>query len=260
MAADASRMPAREASYRNLVLNQRIEVRAPFVARSSWERCGAAVAEKFAGEVFLGLDLSAVRDLTACVAISAVEARWHVRPTFWLPTEDLAERARRDRVPYDVWAKQGLIELTPGATIEYEYVARWLFQKFGEWRIAKVGFDRWNMKHFRPWLKKAGFRDSDIEGEESKFVEFGQGTESMSPALRTLESAILSANIAHGAHPVLTMCMGNAVVNSPDPSNRKLDKARSSGRIDGAVALAMAIGVAGAEKPGDGSGPGIKIL
>jgi phage terminase large subunit-like protein len=260
MAADASRMPARESEYRNLVLNQRIEARAPFVSRTSWESCDRPVLDKFTGEVYLGLDLSAVRDLTACVAISAVEAFWHVRPTFWLPTVDLDERARRDRVPYDVWAKQGLIELTPGATIEYEYVAQWLFQKFGEWRIAKVGFDRWNMKHFRPWLKKAGFKDADIEGEDSKFIEFGQGTESMSPALRTLESAILSETLCHGGHPVLTMCMGNAVVNSPDPSNRKLDKARSSGRIDGAVALAMAIGVAGANKPKDTKSVGIRIL
>lgn len=260
MAADASRMPARENEFRNLVLNQRIEARAPFVSRSSWEPLGKPIAKKFTGDVYLGLDLSAVRDLTACVAISDVEAAWHVLPTFWLPTVDLDERSRRDRVPYDVWAKQGLIELTPGATIEYEYVACWLFQMFGTWRVKKVGFDRWNMKHFRPWLKKAGFKDSDIEGEHSKFVEFGQGTESMSPALRTLESAILGGTLRHGGHPVLTMCMGNAVVNSPDPSNRKLDKARSSGRIDGAVALAMAIGVAGATKPGDSGAPGIRIL
>jgi phage terminase large subunit-like protein len=80
-------------------------------------------------------------------------------------------------------------------------------------------------------------------------VPVGMGTQSMSPALRTLEGWLLAHKLAHGMHPVLTMCMANAVVSSPDASNRKLDKKKSTGRIDGAVALATAAAVAGETKP-----------
>ena len=107
--------------------------------------------------------------------------------------------------------------------------------------MTKVAFDRWNFSQFKPWLSKAGFSEHLIE---QTFVQFGQGTQSMSPALRQLESLILDRKIRHGMHPVLSMCAANAVVEGKDASNRKLSKARSSGRIDGMVALAMAIGVA----------------
>src|SRR5690606_2544741 len=92
-----------------------------------------------------------------------------------------------------------------------------------------------------PWLVKAGFSEEEIE---DLFVEFGQGFASMSPALRELEGDLLNGRVAHGNHPVLTMCAANAVVVTDPSGNRKLAKDRSSGRIDGMVALAMARGVA----------------
>jgi phage terminase large subunit-like protein len=107
--------------------------------------------------------------------------------------------------------------------------------------VTKVAFDRWNYAHLKPWLSKAGFSEHLLE---QTFVEFGQGTKSMSPALRELESLILDRKLRHGGHPVMNMCSANAVTEGPDASNRKLSKKRSSGRIDGLVALAMAIGVA----------------
>ena len=111
---------------------------------------------------------------------------------------------------------------------------------FDDYRIARIGFDRWNFRHLKPWLEKAGFSETAIK---EQFVEYGQGTQSMSPALRDLESLVLDRKLRHGNHPALTMCMLNAVTDSKDSSNRKLSKKRSSGRIDGAVALCMAIGV-----------------
>jgi phage terminase large subunit-like protein len=112
---------------------------------------------------------------------------------------------------------------------------------FARHHVVKLGFDRWNFRHLKPWLIEAGFSETAIK---EKFVEFGQGTQSMSPALRELESLILDRKLRHGGHPVLSMCAANAVVEGPDASNRKLSKKRSSGRIDGMVALAMAVGVA----------------
>jgi phage terminase large subunit-like protein len=120
-------------------------------------------------------------------------------------------------------------------------VAAHLRNVFADYKIGKLAFDRWNMRHLRPWLLKVGFTEEVID---EKFVDFGQGTQSMSPALRDLESLLLDGKIAHGGHPVLGMCATNSVVEGKDGANRKLSKARSSGRIDGMVALAMAIGVA----------------
>jgi phage terminase large subunit-like protein len=244
MADDARRMPSREAEYRNLILNQRVEASAPFVSRSLWASCNAEPKSIDDVAVYGGLDLSAVNDLTAKVYIGQVDGIWQVHPTFWLPREGLEDKARKDRVPYDVWYQQGHLLAAPGKSVDYEYVARILWDDFSRLSIKKIAFDRWGFKHLKPWLLKAGFTEDQVEGDDAVFVEFGQGFASMSPALRDLEGEILNGRIAHGGHPVLTMCAGNAVVATDPSGNRKLAKDKSSGRIDGLVALAMAMGVA----------------
>lgn len=185
-----------------------------------------------------------MNDLTALVLIAPHEGRWHVQPTFWLPGEGLYEKARKDRVPYDVWHEQGHLEATPGRSIEYEWVAHHLRDLFERYDIRKLAFDRWNWRHLKPWLERVGFGEDDLE----RFVEFGQGYQSMSPALRTLESDLLNGKLAHGKHPVLSMCAANAVVQSDPSGNRKLAKDKSRGRIDGMVALTMARAVAETEE------------
>jgi len=242
MAADAKRMPSRQNEFENLILNRRVEKRSPFISRSLWNECAKSVAE-YGPELPLygGLDLSEVNDLTALVLVGQIEGVWHVRPTFWLPEEGLFERARKDRVPYDEWHRQGYLATVPGASVSYEYVAEWLHGVFERHNVVKLAFDRWNWRHLRPWLERVGFTEQQLE---EQFVEFGQGFQSMSPALRDLESEILNGKLAHGDHPVLKMCAANAVIQSDPAGNRKLSKAKSTGRIDGMVALTMAMGVA----------------
>lgn len=235
-AEDARRMPSREAAYRNLICNQRVEARNPFVTRSVWEGCGA-LAEPLEGKrVWGGLDLSSVSDLTALVLVSDAG---DVHPTFWLPSEGLAEKSRADRVPYDLWARDGWLETTPGRSIQYEFIAAYMRDVFDRYDVQAIAFDRYNMRFLKPCLERAGFSEDELE----RFVEFGQGFVSMSPALRELESKILNAQIKHGNHPVLAMCANNATVVQDPAENRKFVKTRASGRIDGMVALAMAVGV-----------------
>jgi phage terminase large subunit-like protein len=248
MARDASRMPAREAEFRNLILNQRVAASKPFVSRSTWQACGAEVKDVRNVPCYAGLDLSSVSDLTAFVKIGMIDNVWQVHPMFWLPGNGLAEKSRLDHVPYDLWAEHGFLMPTPGPTVSYEYVAAFLKTQFEQYDIRKLGFDRWNMKHLKPWLEKAGF---SVQFIEDRFVEFGQGTQSMSPALRDLEAAILDRALAHGNHPVLAMCATCAVVEGKDDANRKLSKNKSTGRIDGMVALAMASAMAMQMKPVD---------
>ena len=241
MAADAKRMPAREAQYRNLVLNQRVHVSTPFVPQSVWDSCNGCVAPLEGLQVYGGLDLAAVSDLTALVLIGWRDGKWHVHPTFWLPTDGLAEKAAADHAPYDLWHARGLLQLSPGKTVSYEFVAHELRQLFKRYTIQKLAFDRWNFRHLQPWLLKAGFTEVMIK---DRFVEFGQGMQSMSPALRDLEQILLDGQLAHGGHPVLTMCVSGAVITTDDAGNRKPSKRKSTSRIDGLVALVMAIGVA----------------
>jgi phage terminase large subunit-like protein len=245
MAADASRIPSRENEFRNLILNQRVEASSPFISQQLWSACGTK-PESLAGvPVYAGLDLSEVRDLTALVMIGQVNGVWQVHPIFWLPGTGLAEKSRADHVPYDVWKAQDQVVTTPGKSVDYAYVAAELRGLVGTYNIVKIAFDRWNFRHFKPWLLQAGFTEKEVT---EKFVEFGQGFQSMSPALRDLESTILDGKLAHGNHPVLSMCAKNSVVQKDPAGNRKLTKARSSGRIDGMVALAMALGAAPQEQ------------
>jgi len=242
MAEDARRMPSRESEYRNLVLNQRVERNNPFVAPAIWKQNGAPPLDDFDGlDVYAGLDLSETNDLTALVLLAKHDGAWHVKPTFWLPEDGLRDKAQKDRVPYDVWADSGLLQTTPGKSIEYEFVAEHLRMVFDRLNVKKLAFDRWNMRHLKPWLVRVGFGEWDLE---TKFSDFGQGFISMSPALRTLEGQLLNGNLRHGMHPVLTMCAANAVVQADPAGNRKLSKSKSRGRIDGMVALAMAMSIA----------------
>ncbi len=241
MAEDARRMPSREAEFRNLVLNQRVEANSPFVSKSLWQTCGAAVKPIDKVPVYGGLDLSEVKDLTALVLVGQVDGVWQVHPTFWLPGDGLAIKARADRVPYDQWQREGKLIAAPGKSIDYDYVSLWLREQFEHYDIKKIAFDRWNFKHLKPCLLRAGFPEKEIE---DRFVEFGQGFQSMSPALHDLEGEILNGRLAHGNHPVLAMCANNAVVQTDPAGNRKLTKSKSSGRIDGMVALTMAMGIA----------------
>ncbi|MNF39837.1 Phage Terminase [compost metagenome] len=237
-ASDAKRLPSREPAYRNLILNQRVEARAPFISKAVWDENAATPGNLRGQKVYAGLDLSSVSDLTSLVLVGETG---DIFPTFWLPEEGIQEKSRADRVPYDLWARDGLLELTPGRSIQYQFVARWLRNMFDECDVQALAFDRYNMRFLTPWLVEAGFTDDEL----LKFKNFGQGFVSMSPALRELEARLLAKQLRHGNHPVLTMCAANAVTVADDAGNRKFTKSKATGRIDGMVALAMAVGAQG---------------
>jgi len=240
-AKDAKRMPSMEAEYRNFILNQRVEANNPFVTPTLWQRNGGIPLDDWGDAVvYGGLDLSTTNDLTALVLMANINDFWQVHCRFWLPENGLVDKSRTDRVPYDLWHKQGHLSATPGSAVEYSYIAREMAQIFERYNVAKIAFDRWNWKNLRSWLSESGFSDYDLE---HKFESFGQGYGSMSPALRELEALLLEGKVRHGMHPVLTMCAQNAVVQMDPAGNRKLAKDKSSGRIDGMVAMAMAAGV-----------------
>jgi phage terminase large subunit-like protein len=167
-------------------------------------------------------------------------SEWHIRPFFWTPEKGIRDRAKRDRVPYDVWVEQGFLRTTPGSTVDYEFVAQEICDIVGAGDMRAVAFDRWRIDLFRKELDRMGLT--------LPLVPHGQGFKDMSPALDALEAALLNGALRHGGHPVLTMCAANAVVTRDAAGNRKLDKGKANGRIDGMVALAMALAAAGGEE------------
>jgi len=234
-AETARRMPSAENAYRNLILNQRVNMSNPFISRAVWEANGGAPSfDVFDRDVYIGLDLSSRHDLTAAVAVVKRGGKWHVWPTFFVPRQGLAERAHRDRVPYDVWAQQGHLLTTPGPTVDYEFVAKWLVEFCDDHGVKSIRFDRWRMDVLKAELARMN--------ATLPLEEFGQGYKSMTPALDTLEAELAGGTVLHGNHPTLTMCASNAVAVTDPAGNRKLDKSKATGRIDGMVALAMAIG------------------
>lgn len=237
-AEKAARMPSFENSFRNLYLNQRINMVAAFVSPAVWKAGNGAPSDEafLRGPVYGGLDLSATTDLTALVLTARdADGALHVRPYFWMPQDSVVDAAKRDRAPYDVWVRQGLLRTTPGKVIDYAFVARDIGSLTADLPVARIGFDRWRMDRMQMAIEAAGLT--------LPLEAFGQGYVSMSPALDALEADLLQERILHGGHPVLAMCAANAVA-VPDPAgNRKLDKSKATGRIDGMVALAMSEGV-----------------
>lgn len=237
-AAEASRMPSVENSFRNLYLNQRVTRFTPFVSPSVWKACSGPVDLGVfkRNPVYGGLDLSLTTDLTCLLLEAEEDGVLHLLPTFWTPEATLADRARRDRAPYDAWVRDGFMRATPGPAVEYSFVARDIAEITEGMDVRKIGFDRHRMAILQGELDRLGIA--------LPFEPFGQGFVSMAPAIDAAEVAFLHGRVRHGGHPVLTMCAANAVVTLDPAGNRKLDKARSTGRIDGMVSLVMARGVA----------------
>ncbi|NOG24875.1 terminase large subunit [Xanthomonas perforans] len=231
----AQRMPSMENSARNLLLNQRVSTESPFVSPDVWKSCGSHVLQ-FDGPVYGGLDLSARTDLTALILVGKVDGVWQAQAHFWTPQIGLADRAHRDRAPYDVWSRQGFMRTTPGASVDYAHVAADIGEIVSDLDLRVIAFDRWRIDVMK--------KELDTLGIDLPLQPFGQGFKDMGPAIDALEAELLNARIAHGNHPVLAMCAANAIVIKDPVGSRKFDKARTTGRIDGLVALAMAIGVA----------------
>lgn len=242
----ARRMPSLEAGYRNLILNQRVNQESPLIARRVWDACGESpVPEIFTRRpVYVGLDLSARNDMTALAMVAKDDdGSWHVQMWYFAPLQGLVDRSRRDHAPYDLWASQGLLIATPGGSVDYAFVADLLSQLQKDHDIAALAYDRWRIDVLKAELARIGL--------ELPLKEFGQGFRDMSPAIDSLEAALMNRRLRHGGHPILTWNAANAIAVKDPAGNRKMDKSKATGRIDGLVALTMAIGAAESDEVAD---------
>jgi phage terminase large subunit-like protein len=239
-ARKAKRMPALEQTFRLLYLNQRVSGDVRFIAKAMWDACGQN-RELFDAPSLLGdhcigaLDLSGSgkNDLTSLILLfDRPDGTIKALPFFWAAEGGLEEAESRDRVPYRLWARQGHLITTPGRLLDYGFIAQKVKALSEIYAIELCGVDPWNFERI-----EKSFNDAAIDIAVKKF---GQNIQNMSPAVTALENSILSGNFRHNKNPVLDWCMDNISVSMDSSGNRKFDKRRSTGRIDGAVALAMA--------------------
>ena len=235
-AAQAQRIPSKEQAFRNLILNQRVDAHVRFLAKAEWDaNAGAVDYEALSGrECWGGLDLSQSRDLTAFVLVFPDDkGGFDVLPRFFLPEQGIREKAELDRVPYDLWARQGFLTLIPGAVVDPSFVAEAIAEASQEFKIQRIAYDRWRMEYLK--------REFDRLGADLPIEAFGQGYKEMGFAVDKLERLVAEGQLRHAGNPILTFCAANAVIEMDPAGNRKLAKNKSSGRIDGMVALAMAL-------------------
>lgn len=196
-----------------------------------------------------GLDLSSHKDLTAAaVFVPDGQGGGDAYINFWTPLESLGERALHDRVPYAQWVKDGHLRTTPGASVDYTHVGAALAELAGRQPFQRLAFDRWRIKDFTRALDAIGvpawalMPDGTGNGRGLCLAPFGQGFKDMAPAVDALEAMILNRLIRIHRNPVLTWNASSAVLENDAANNRKFTKRKANGRIDGIVALTMAVG------------------
>ncbi len=228
--------PEEENLFRQLRLNEWVKQSTRWMPMEKWDLCNTAVdMEALKGrECYAGLDLSSSTDLTAFALVFppiTEDEPYHVMPYFWLPEETLMTRVMRDHVMYDVWEQQGYIQTTEGNVVHYGYIEHFIEELGKEYEIKEIAYDRWGAVQMSQNLDAMGFT----------VVPFGQGFRDMSPPTKELFKLTLEKRIAHGGHPVLRWMMDNVYVKTDPAGNLKMDKEKSTEKIDGAVALVMAL-------------------
>lgn len=244
-AARAKEMPSALNAFLRLELDIWTQSETKWVNFEFWQQCGKAVdRDGLRGRTcYGGLDLSSTTDVSAFVMVwppLTPGDDYQVISRFWIPDESMVERVRRDRVPYDVWVRQGFITATPGNVIDYTWIFDQIDQDARAYDLKEIAFDRWGATKIIQQIEEAGL----------VCVQFGQGFASMSPPMKELEKLILSKRLAHGNNPVLNWMANNLVANVDPAGNIKPDKRKSIEKIDGMVALIMALDRSLRHEPG----------
>lgn len=261
-------MPAKEAIVRRLNFCQPTDAAEHWIGSDLWD----AAQEEFDIEdmigkpCWLGLDLSSKRDLTALAAVWREGDRLWSRSWFWTPGDTLDERARTDNVPYRAWLTQGHLFAPPGRIIDKTDVAEFVSALAASHDVQAMAYDQAQADEFIAACDETGLDAWIWQGPEKpdgvglKLIRHGQGfagynsTHSlwMPRSVSSIEEEIIARRLRISPNPVLTWNAASAVLMSDPSGNRKWDKRKATGRIDGMVALAMAVGAAVGSPEGSG--------
>jgi phage terminase large subunit-like protein len=238
--AEACEMPTRENEFKRLHLNIKTQTNTVWLPMDAWHECGRpfdlSVLE--GRRCWGGLDLSTTADITAFVLAFEPdedddESPVYAIPFFWMPKDNARKKEKLDGVPYNAWARDGLITMTEGNTVDQKFVRAQIVELSKKYRIQDIGYDTW----------QAVSTVQELQDEHGlTMIEMRQGINVMNGPCKYLESLVSSRRLAHGGNPVLSWMAGNAVVRSDADGRIKINKAAVTQRVDGIVALAMALG------------------
>ena len=230
----AQDIPGYQNTFKRLQLNIWTEQSTRWLDMATWDACRSdfEAADLEGRDCFAGLDLSSTQDITALSLVFPGPDGYQVLSYFWAPEEGISKRAQRDRVPYDLWSQDGHIEATEGNVVDYDIIRNRINELNQRFHIVEVAIDRWNSTDLQRRLQDDGF----------VVVPFGQGFASMTAPSKELERVLLSGQLRHNGNPVLRWMVSNVAVLQDAAGNLKPDKAKSTERIDGVVALIMALG------------------
>lgn len=244
-AKKARDLPSLQNQFENLKLNRRVSETEALLSRSAWADNSSSydLEDLWGAKCTLGLDLSETTDLAALVALfepqEHIDWKMPVVCRFYLPGDGLLERAKRDKVPYDVWSREGYLNAESSGVIDYSLIAediKWFYENF---EVSALGFDRWKIKYL---IKALGDLEFPLQDEDLKkwMVEVGQGFRGHTRGIELLEGLVIKGRLAHDNNPVLTWNAANAVTIKDPSGNRKIEKTKSFGRVDGIIALMCA--------------------
>ena len=227
-------------TFLRLHLNVKTQTETLWLELDHWDNCNKPVIEEqLKGKrCFAGFDLSHNTDTTSVLYLFPPDKdfdSYRILPRIYIPEENAKAREMRDHVPYLTWARDGYITLTPGNVIDHAKIKADFERDYQQFDIQEVAFDRWGFEALKQQFIADGV-DSD------KFVSFGQGFVSLSAPSKKLEELILARLLAHGGNPVMRWMAGNTVIETDAAGNIKPTKKKSTERIDGIVALVMALG------------------
>ena len=227
-------VPSYQNTFKRLMLNIWTDSQTAWIGPKEWEACeGEIDLKKLKGkECWAGLDLASTRDISALVLSFKEDEKFIVVPYFFIPEENAKKRSERDKVDYVTWEKQGHIIFTSGDVADYNFIKKKIMDLGMEYNIQSIAYDRWNASQLV----------IDLTNEGVPMSPFGQGFLSMSAPTKELEKVILGEQIIHDGNPVMSWMLSNIALQEDPAGNIKPNKAKSTEKIDGVVALVMSLG------------------
>jgi len=243
----AEKIAGEQNTFRRLHLNQWTEQASRAVDVALWdEAAGEVSADRLEGqECMAGLDMASTSDLAAEVKLFGPDAGgfYDVLPRFWIPLDSIApgtsRRPEEIRQQLALWVEQGFITATDGNVTDYDFVEQAILEDARKYQLRELGFDRWNVTQLITHLQDEwGTGDT----AQIKVVDVGQGFASMAAPTKEFLRLVAAKKIRHGGNPVLRWMVSNLALKQDPAGNLKPDREASGDKIDGVVALIMALG------------------
>jgi phage terminase large subunit-like protein len=235
MSREARSLPSAETAFRQLHLNQWVNSLSGWISDDEWQNSAGEIDhDDLRGRrCFAGLDLAAVEDVTAFVMVFPMDdGSVKVVPKLWVSQAAVERRRPQKGGSYDAFVSSGELTVTDGNSTDYEVIRDYILECAEVYDLQSIAFDRWNSNSLVQQLTESGIA----------MDPFGQGFMSMSAPIKNAEVLVKKKKLHHGGHKMLRWMVANVVTKKDDAENVKFSKAKAGDKIDGVVAMIMALG------------------